>query len=151
MKIRRLIAVTLVSIVAAACADAADTSVTSLSDDTATTGGGVSQTSMAGNSGTEGLDPAAAMTMMQEDMSRLAEEIQSSEAAADLQVRWEQFQVDMTAALTEMQEDGTIDAEVIRDELEQFETDLETLGDQVEPELRAAWDSFRQDLDQLIS
>jgi DNA repair exonuclease SbcCD ATPase subunit len=95
------------------------------------------------------LDPSAAIAELQQRMSELATEIQGSEAAAELQARWEQVQTEMASALASIQEDGRLDTTSFESMLQEFEDDLETLGDQVEPEVREAWATFRESLDRL--
>jgi DNA repair exonuclease SbcCD ATPase subunit len=95
------------------------------------------------------LDPSAAIAELQQRMSELATEIQGSEAAAELQARWDQLQTEMTSALASIQEDGRLDTTALESMLQEFEDDLETLGDQVEPEVREAWATFRDSLDRL--
>jgi chromosome segregation ATPase len=141
---RTLIAFGLAGILATtACAETADLSQTTL--------GGVPETTTteATSATTADLDPSAAIADLQQRMSELATEIQGSEAAAELQARWEQLQTEMTSALASIQEDGRLDTTALESMLQEFENDLETLGDQVEPEVREAWATFRDSLDRL--
>lgn len=129
----------------AACADAADSSETTLAGPTSTS----DATAPASTPGD--LDPAAAVASLQAEMSQLAAQIQSSQAAAELQVMWDEFQAEVTAALADVQADGTLDLTAVETRVQEFEDDLDSLGGQVEPELRNAWATFRSNLEQLMS
>lgn len=141
---RTLIVFGLAGILAtSACADA------NLSE---TTLGGVPGTTTTGATSATpdtDLEPSAAIAELQQRMSELATEIQGSEAAAELQARWEQLQTEMASALASIQEDGRLDTTAFESMLQEFEDDLETLGDQVEPEVMEAWAMFRESLDRL--
>jgi hypothetical protein len=142
---RTIIAFGLAGILATtACAEAAEPSETTL-------GGvpGTTTTEATSETTATALDPSAAIADLQQRMSELAAEIQGSEAAAELQARWEQLQTEMTSALASIQEDGRIDTTAFESMLQEFEDDLETLGDEVEPEVREAWAMFRDSLDRL--
>jgi hypothetical protein len=108
---------------------------TSVSDDTVTT---------------TGSDPAAMVAELQARMNELAAEIENSEAAEQLQSNWAELQAGFTAALAGIGEDGTVDLSGVEDGLEAFEAEIEDLGDQVEPELRDAWERFQSELQQLM-
>ena len=128
-----------------ACADAADTSDTTLPGITSTSG--VTEPAPT----TDDLAPAAAIASLQAEMSQLAAEIQSSQAAAELQIMWDELEAEMTAAIADAQADGTLDLSGVEEGVREFEDDLDALGDQVEPELRDAWATFRSNIERLMS
>jgi hypothetical protein len=128
-----------------ACADASDV--------TQGTDGQASATSPAVSADT---DPSASpevagvIAALESDLDHLAAEIDTSAAAAELQVEWEEFQTELAGALTVMKNEGAIDVSDIESEVEEFGDDLTALGDRVEPEVLAAWDTLRGRFEQLV-
>lgn len=88
---------------------------------------------------------------VEQEMTVLGEEIRNSGAAAELQAAWDEVQAEASAAIASMQTDGTIQAEGLRTELEEFQAELEAAGDEVGPELQDAWESLRAKIEQLMS
>lgn len=87
---------------------------------------------------------------VEEQMDTLTEEIQSSDAAEDLRDGWTDIQSAVTAAIASMQADGTIATEGIEDALTEFQSDLDAAGDEITPELQAAWESLRTSIQELV-
>jgi len=144
MRNRTLIALGIAgAMTVAACAGTTDPTVTtaavvpgtSESDDTETT---------------TPSDPAAIVAELQARLDELAAEIENSEAAEQLQSNWAELQAGFAAALAGIGEDGTVDLSGMEDRLEEFEAEIEALGDEVEPELRDAWERFQSELEQLM-
>jgi len=146
MSRRPLIALGLACTLAtAACADSTDTTDTTVAGPTSTSD------ATAPPPTTGDLDPTAAIASLQAEMSQLAAQVESSQAAAELQIMWDEFQAELTAALADVQADGTLDLSGVETRVQEFEDDLDSLGDQVEPELRDAWATFRSNIEQLMS
>lgn len=131
----------------AACADSAGETGSTL--DLGTTMPGGTGTTMEGATG--GIDAEAAAAELQDEMSALAEEIQNSQAAGELEQMWTELQPELSGALAEFQAEGTLNTSGIENQLAEFEDDLEGLGDQIEPELLEAWESFRAQLNLLAN
>jgi gas vesicle protein len=87
---------------------------------------------------------------IQNEMSDIATEIEGSEAAEELQAAWSDIQTEITAAVAAVSEDGSIDTDAVRDELENFQSEMDDLGDQVSAELRSSWAELREKLEQLM-
>ena len=119
-------------------------------DPTVTTAAVVPGTSGSDDTATTGSDPAAMAAELRARIDELAAEIENSEAAEQLQSNWAELQAGFTAALAGIGEDGTVDLSGVEDGLEEFEAEIEDLGDQVEPELRDAWERFQSELQQLM-
>lgn len=88
---------------------------------------------------------------VEQEMDVLAEEIQASEAAADLKAAWGEVQAEVTAAIATMQTDGTITTDGLEQELEAFQAELDWVGDAVAPELKEAWSSLRTKIEQMMA
>ncbi len=88
---------------------------------------------------------------VEQEMDVLAEEIQASEAAADLKAAWGEVQAEVTAAIATMQTDGTITTDGLEQELEAFQAELDGVGDAVAPELKEAWSSLRTKIEQMMA
>lgn len=87
---------------------------------------------------------------VEEQMDTLSEEIQSSDAAGGLQDAWADIQTAVTAAIASMQADGTVATDGIEEAVDDFQAELEAAGEEIAPELRSAWESFRTSLQDLI-
>ena len=141
---KRLIALAVAAALAlAACGGDVDTT-TSLGTDTSTTSPTDSTEPTNG-------DMSGTIEEIQAEINELQTQIQNSAAAQDLQDAWMTLTAEVTTAMAEINEDGTIDGSEVQGALEDFEDTLNDLGDQVEPELRAAWDAFRQRVESLMS
>ena len=96
-------------------------------------------------------DMAEAAAAVQTELTELEAQIQSSAAAEELQEAWTTLQVEISSAIADITANGTVDAAAIQVALDNFQSEVEALGDQVEPELTEAWNTFRQQVEQLIS
>lgn len=96
-----------------------------------------------------GSDPAALVARLQTELMVLAEEIRSSEAADTLEEAWGDLETQVSSAVENVDADGTIDTSELEDDLDEFQATLDSLGDDVEAEVRDAWSSFRSTLEQL--
>jgi len=95
-------------------------------------------------------DVAATAAEVQTEITEIADQIQSSAAAEDLQSSWNDVQTSMTAAITAVTTDGSVDTSAVQAELDDFQSDLEAMSDDVSPELMSAWSSLRDKFEQLI-
>jgi hypothetical protein len=50
-----------------------------------------------------------------------------------------------------IRDDGTIDGSQVQGALDSFQSDLDALGDQIEPSLTDAWETLRSRLESLMS
>lgn len=91
-----------------------------------------------------------AATELQAEMSELADQIQSSDAAAELQSAWGDLQAEISAGIAALTSDGAVDTEALQAELDEFETQLDALGDDVGDEVIDAWNELRSQLEQLF-
>ena len=97
-----------------------------------------------------GTDVGAAIAAVQAEMSELAQQIEASEASQEVQDAWESLEADLTELFASLQSEGTVDAAQVQQIVDDFETQLDELGDEVGPELRDAWESLRTQIEQLI-
>lgn len=88
---------------------------------------------------------------VEEEMSALSQQIESSDAASDLESAWGDVQAKLTAAIATMQTDGTITADGLEDAFADFETELDQAGEAVAPNVRDAWTSLRAKVEQMMS
>lgn len=88
---------------------------------------------------------------VQADVTNLATEVQNSAAAAELEESWNSLQTEVVAALAAIGDDGMVDGTEVTDAIDDFQADLDALGDEVEPTLAEAWDTFRQRLEGMMS
>lgn len=96
-------------------------------------------------------DVASTVAEVQAEVNELTTEIQSSAAAAELEGTWNTLQAELLAAVAAISEDGTIDGSAVQEEVDAFQTQLESLGDEVEPALTDAWETLRDRLQGLMS
>jgi hypothetical protein len=148
MRYPKLLAVALTGLLAiAACTDTAgDGTTTSEGVDVTTTSSSTSSTPAGGTS-----DLAELMTQMQTEMTTLANEIQNSEAADELQAAWSELESDLSAAIQTALTDGTFDTVTISDSFDEFQSTLDSLGEQVGPEVTEAWNALRSSIEQMMS
>ncbi len=141
---KRLLALAVAAALAlAACGGGVDTT-TSLDTDTSTTSPTDSTEPTNG-------DMSGTIEEIQTEINELQTQIQNSAAAQDLQDAWMTLTAEVTAAMAAINDDGMIEGAEVQAAIENFETTLDELGEQVEPELRAAWDAFRQRVESLMS
>lgn len=85
------------------------------------------------------------------EMNEFADEVQNSEAAADIQAAWSSVQIEMSEALSSVAAGDEIDRDAIETELETFQSELEAMGDDIGDELMSAWNELRSEFEQLLS
>lgn len=145
MRKARILAVLLAAMLALpACSDttSVDDVVTTL-DDVVTTLGDTAEE--------VGDDVAATVIEVQAEVTDLATEVQNSAAAAELEQSWNTLQTQVLAALSTIGDDGMVDGSEVQDALDEFQNDVDALGDEVEPTLTEAWDTLRQRLEGMMS
>lgn len=96
-------------------------------------------------------DASEQVAEVESEISELTSEIQSSEAAADLEDAWTELQSEMTATLAAVESNGSVDAASLNQELEQFQSELDALGDRVGDDLRESWSSLRSMVEELTA
>lgn len=119
--------------------------------DTTTTVGGVETTEAAPEPTDAPDDVAGTVAEVQTEMTALATEVQNSAAAADLEESWNALQTEVLAAVASLTDGGTIDGEPVQNAIDDFQSDLDALGEDVEPTLVEAWNSLKSRLESLMS
>lgn len=127
----------------AACSGDGVTTTSAGAGDTSTTDAGATSSS-------EG-DLSGAIEEIEAEINALQAQIQNSAAAEDLQSAWTDLTAELTVAMSEMVQDGVVDSTAVEAALDDFQADLEALGDEVEPELVAAWEALRTKIESLMS
>lgn len=144
MRIVRFVALAVAALMLiAACGD-------STPEGDTTTVTGATSTTLESAAETGDFDAAGAVAEVQSEVNELANEIQDSAAAEELNEAWTALSNEITEAVTSV-EDGTLQLPDLEAELQQFELTLESLGDEVEPELQQAWDSLRRSVELLMN
>ncbi len=144
MRKRNLIALALTGLlVLAACGD------TNLTETTANPGSATTGDPTTGEDVTD--DIATTVADIQAEVTELSTEVQNSAAAAELEETWNGLQAEVLAAVAAINDDGTIDGSAVQEEINAFQTQLDTLGDEVEPALLDAWETLRDRLQGLMS
>jgi hypothetical protein len=135
----------------AACAESVPDTVPDTLGDTVTTvpGAGPTTTADQPEPTDAETDIPALVAQLQTELTVLGEEIANSEAADTLQAAWEDLETRLMATIESVGTDGTIDMTELEGDLEEFQSTLDSLGDDVEAELLEAWTNFRSTLDQL--
>jgi ABC-type glycerol-3-phosphate transport system substrate-binding protein len=95
-------------------------------------------------------DVSAAAADVQAELTALAAEIESSEAADDIRPAWSSVQMEITSALATFTADGDVDTEALQTAFDEFETQLDAHGDEVGDDLRESWLEVRQQVEQLF-
>lgn len=96
-------------------------------------------------------DIATTVAEIQSEVNELATEVQNSAAAAELEETWNALQAEVLAAVAAVGDDGTIDGSAVQEEIDAFQAQIDTLGDEIEPTLMEAWDNLRDRLQDLMS
>jgi hypothetical protein len=96
----------------------------------------------------EQVDDAA--VEVQAELSALAAEIEASDAAAEIQAAWTEVQAEVGSAIATLSADGEVDTAALESEFDEFQSQLDTLGDEVGDDLMAAWLEVRQQIEQLF-
>jgi hypothetical protein len=97
----------------------------------------------------EDVDEAAAE--IQAELNTLAAEIEESEAADEIQAVWTDVQTQVGSAIATLSADGEVDTAALESEFDDFETQLEAIGDEVGDDVMEAWQDVRQQIEQLFS
>lgn len=93
----------------------------------------------------------AAAEQVQSDMEELAQQIESSQAADELQSEWTELQAEIESVIASVMSDGEVDTSGLETAMDDFQTDLEAAGDELDDELMAAWTSLRTQIMQLTN
>jgi hypothetical protein len=96
-------------------------------------------------------DVTAAVENIQTQIDTVGEEIENSEAAEDLRDGWADVQSEIESAVESIAAGEQIDTEAIQTELDEFQADVEAARDDVSDELVAAWESLRDQFEQLTN
>lgn len=87
---------------------------------------------------------------VQAELSALASEIETSEAADDIRAAWSDVQTEVGSAIATLTAGGDVDTTALQSEFDEFETQLDALGDEVGDDLRESWLEVRQQIEQLF-
>ncbi|MGF1617809.1 MAG: hypothetical protein ACFCU2_08385 [Acidimicrobiia bacterium] len=96
-------------------------------------------------------DLASTVAAVQAEVDDLTTEVQNAGAAAELERAWNALQAELLAAAAAIRDDGTIDGSAVQEEIDAFQTQLDSLGDEAEPALTEAWETLRDRLQSLMS
>lgn len=88
---------------------------------------------------------------VQTELNELGEAIESSEAADDLQTAWGEVRTEITSAISSFTSGETIDTEAVQAQLDEFQSELEAMGDDVGDDLMSAWNELRSSFEQMTS
>lgn len=88
---------------------------------------------------------------VQTQLNELGTAIENSEAAEDLQTAWSDVRTEVTSAISSFSAGESIDTAVIETQFDEFQTELEAMGDDVGDEVMAAWNELRSAFEQLTS
>ena len=103
-----------------------------------------------GSSLPAGEDVSDAAAEVQSELSTLASEIESSEAADDIRAAWANVQTEVGTAIATLTAEGEVDTEALQAEFNEFESQLDALGDEVGDDLRESWLEVRRQIEQLF-
>lgn len=96
-------------------------------------------------------DVTEVATEVQTELNELATEIENSEVADDLQAAWTDLRTEITSAISSATAGETLDTEAIRTQLDEFQSELEAMGDDVGDGVMSAWSELRAAFEQLMS
>jgi len=96
-------------------------------------------------------DVTAVAAEVQTELNELTTAIENSEVAGDLQVAWSEVRTEITSAISSATAGDSLDTESIEAELDEFQSELEAMGDEVGDEVMSAWTELRAAFDQLTS
>lgn len=109
----------------------------------------------------EGLDDAVTSLPGQDDVTALVAEVQAdieevntelanSEAADELRTAWSELNAELTTAIQSITSNQAVDTEAVRNQLDEFQSEVEAAGDEVSDELRSAWIELRSKFERLL-
>lgn len=96
-------------------------------------------------------DVTAVAEDVQTELNELGTAIENSEAAEDLQAGWTNVRTEITSAISSFTSGESIDTAAIEAQFDEFQTELEAMGDDVGDEVMAAWSELRAAFQQLTS
>jgi len=88
---------------------------------------------------------------VQTQLNELGTAIENSEAAEDLQTAWSDVRTEVTSAISSFSSGESIDTAAIETQFDEFQTELEAMGDDVGDEVMSAWNELRAAFEQLTS
>lgn len=96
-------------------------------------------------------DVTAVAEDVQTELNELGTAIENSEAAEDLQAGWTNVRTEITSAISSFTSGESIDTAAIEAQFDEFQTELEAMGDDVGDEVMSAWSELRAAFQQLTS
>ena len=88
---------------------------------------------------------------VQTQLNELGTAIENSEAAEDLQAAWSDVRTEITSAISSFTSGENIDTEAIQAQFDEFQTELEAMGDDVGDDVMSAWSELRAAFEQLTT
>ena len=96
-------------------------------------------------------DVTEVATEVQMELNELATEIENSDVADDLQAAWTDMRTEITSAISSATAGEALDTEAIQTQLDEFQSELEAMGDDVGDSVMSAWSELRAAFEQLMS
>lgn len=95
-------------------------------------------------------DVAELISEVQADIEEVNRELADSEAADELRVAWSELNSELTGAIQSITLNQAVDTEAVRNQLDEFQSELEAAGAEVSDELRSAWIELRSKFERLL-
>lgn len=95
-------------------------------------------------------DVAELISEVQADIEEVNRELADSEAADELRVAWSELNSELTGAIQSITSNQAVDTEAVRNQLDEFQSELEAAGAEVSDELRSAWIELRSKFERLL-
>ena len=109
----------------------------------------------------EGLDDVVTSLPGQDDVVELAAEVQAdieevstelanSEAAEELGTAWSELNAELNTTIQSIISNQAVDTDAVRNQLDEFQSEVDAAGDEVSDELRSAWIELRSKFERLL-
>lgn len=95
-------------------------------------------------------DVAELVAEVQADIEEVNTELANSEAADELRTAWSELNAELTTAIQSITSNQAVDTEAVRNQLDEFQSEVEAAGDEVSDELRSAWIELRSKFERLL-
>lgn len=95
-------------------------------------------------------DVAELVFEVQTDIEEVNTELASSEAADELRAAWSELSSELNGAIQSITSNQAVDTEAVRNQLDEFQSELDAAGDEVSDELRSAWIELRSKFERLL-
>ncbi|HUG07276.1 MAG TPA: hypothetical protein VMP13_00030 [Acidimicrobiia bacterium] len=95
-------------------------------------------------------DVVALVAEVQADIEEVNTELANSEAADELRTAWSELNAELTTAIQSITSNQAVDTDAVRNQLDEFQSEVEAAGDEVSDELRSAWIELRSNFERLL-